>query len=534
MVHKKGWLILLVGLVLTALLLSAGMPAQAAGGSPRPRSNFLLRYLPKFSSSIYLPSSSSGVVAPLAMVTPTPSQTTNPICLSLGFPYELKIDNPALGETTLDFVKINYKNIGGIYQIDWESTRGIDLVIVKAGAVQSGGGAYFYSYSPEAFADTNLTTPDNKALSHISFCYDYEVEVSKTADPSFTRTYSWTIDKGGDQTELKLAVGETYPVNYTVKVDSTYTDSDWAVSGTITITNPDPNYPAVITSVSDVISGDIVPTMSCGVTFPYTLAKGGGTITCTYSTSLSDGTSRTNTATVAATISGTVKQGNDTYNFSNDASGSAKKDFAFVTPTSEVDECITVSDDKYGSLGKVCYNDLPKTFSYSLNVSYAVCGDYEFVNTASFATNDTGTTGSDSWTVKVSVPCAGGCTLTQGYWKTHSIYGPAPYDDTWALVGEDTLFFNSGLSWYKVLWTPPSGGNVYFILAHQYIAAKMNILNGADGTAVSSALSWAENFFNTYTPTSTLSKLVKNEAAKVAAQLDQYNNGLIGPGHCSE
>lgn len=75
---------------------------------------------------------------------------------------------------------------------------------------------------------------------------------------------------------------------------------------------------------------------------------------------------------------------------------------------------------------------------------------------------------------------------------------------------------------------------MYFILAHQYIAAKLNILNGADGSAVSSALSWAETFFNTYTPTSKLSKEVKNEAAKVASQLDQYNNGLIGPGHCSE
>ena len=26
-----------------------------------------------------------------------------------------------------------------------------------------------------------------------------------------------------------------------------------------------------------------------------------------------------------------------------------------------------------------------------------------------------------------------GCTLTQGYWKTHSENGPAPYDDNWAI-----------------------------------------------------------------------------------------------------
>ena len=28
------------------------------------------------------------------------------------------------------------------------------------------------------------------------------------------------------------------------------------------------------------------------------------------------------------------------------------------------------------------------------------------------------------------------CTLTQGYWKTHSSYGPAPYDVTWAILGD--------------------------------------------------------------------------------------------------
>ena len=35
-------------------------------------------------------------------------------------------------------------------------------------------------------------------------------------------------------------------------------------------------------------------------------------------------------------------------------------------------------------------------------------------------------------TVDVDVPCLGGCTLTPGYWKTHSEFGPAPYDDNWA------------------------------------------------------------------------------------------------------
>jgi hypothetical protein len=67
--------------------------------------------------------------------------------------------------------------------------------------------------------------------------------------------------------------------------------------------------------------------------------------------------------------------------------------------------------------------------------------------------------------------------LTQGYWKTHSIYGPAPYDDAWANL-EDTKFCGSDLTCFEVLTTPPAGGNAYYILAHQWIAAGLNSLNG--------------------------------------------------------
>ncbi|MGB9825908.1 MAG: hypothetical protein ACPLRU_04470, partial [Desulfofundulus sp.] len=192
-------------------------------------------------------------------------------------------------------------------------------------------------------------------------------------------------------------------------------------------------------------------------------------------------------------------------------------------------------DSYMGSLGTVCYPNVPKTFDYYRWIGpYPVCGDYTVDNTASFVTNDTGTRGEDSWRIVVHVPCEG-CTLTPGYWKTHSKYGPAPYDDTWALLGEDTPFFQSGQSYYQVLWTSPAGGNAYYILAHQFIAAKLNILNGAASTpAVDAALAWATNFFNTYKPTDKLSKTLRAEVISYASLLDRYNNGYIGPGHCSE
>jgi hypothetical protein len=133
--------------------------------------------------------------------------------------------------------------------------------------------------------------------------------------------------------------------------------------------------------------------------------------------------------------------------------------------------------------------------------------------------------------LEVQVPA--GCTLTPGYWKTHSSYGPAPYDDMWAKIGEDTTFYLSGKSWYKVLWTPPKG-NAYYILAFQYIAARLNIEAGATTTPdVEHVLSLAESFFSVYTPASTLSKTQKNFYVGLASILDSYNNGYIGPGHCS-
>ena len=71
-----------------------------------------------------------------------------------------------------------------------------------------------------------------------------------------------------------------------------------------------------------------------------------------------------------------------------------------------------------------------------------------------------------------------GCTLTQGYWKTHA--AGKKFDAGWNLVGgPDAAFFASGSTWIQIFNTPPKGGNAYLQLAHQYMAAKLNALNGA-------------------------------------------------------
>lgn len=119
-----------------------------------------------------------------------------------------------------------------------------------------------------------------------------------------------------------------------------------------------------------------------------------------------------------------------------------------------------------------------------------------------------------------------GCTYTQGYWKNHSAAGPAPYDDGWkALAGgleHNTIFYSSGKTWLALFRTPVRG-SAYVSLAHQYMAAKLNVLNGAAApTNVLAALATAESYFGGSSVSIT----------GLASLLDEYNNGRLGTPHC--
>jgi hypothetical protein len=407
--------------------------------------------------------------------------------------------------------------------VDWSSTIGIDAVIVKGGP---NANSYVYDLSGEAYEDQGLAPPVNKdmpyGLSHVDFCYDYELDVSKTAETEYKRTWEWTIDKTSETVDLMLASGQSYMVDYEVSVSSTSYDSHWDVNGVITIVNPDPDYVAMIASVTDVVSGDIAAWVDCGVDFPYALGPG-ETLECSYLADLPNADCRVNTATVE------VCEGSDV------GGGSGTADVTFGEPNLLRDECVDVTDDVYGHLGRVCEDT---TFGYCIDVGpYEECGDYVFENTASFQTCDLGVEGSDSHDVNVHIPCGCACTLTQGYWKTHSSYGPAPYDAAWETLtsGADTTFFKSGLTYYEMFWEAPAG-NFYFNLAHQYAAAELNLLNGSMAPpTVKAAMNGAKMLFNAQgMGDTTFTAAEKKKAAAWTTTIDNYNNGLTGPGHCDE
>jgi hypothetical protein len=238
------------------------------------------------------------------------------------------------------------------------------------------------------------------------------LDVSKTAATSYDRTYAWTIDKDVDSNSLTIVQGQnSVTANYSVTVDADAgTDSNWTVSGTITIDNPGP-IAATITGVSDSLA-----TPDCGVTFPHTLAVG-DTLECTYSAPVSGPDAGTNVATVTVSQSG-----------AGPFTGSA--DYTFGAPTTLFDECVDVTDTNVvGSLGTVCVPNDPQTFTYSRTFTRADVGGgtcdvpSDFDNTATFTTNDSGTTGSGSETVTVIAECeelGTGAWCSPGFWLNNA------------------------------------------------------------------------------------------------------------------
>ena len=67
-----------------------------------------------------------------------------------------------------------------------------------------------------------------------------------------------------------------------------------------------------------------------------------------------------------------------------------------------IDECATIMDSMLGALGTTC--EANKSFNFAALIGpYVTDGIFSVVNVASFVTNDSLATGSDTWTVRVNV-----------------------------------------------------------------------------------------------------------------------------------
>jgi hypothetical protein len=252
-------------------------------------------------------------------------------------------------------------------------------------------------------------------------CNPNELQVSKNAYPSLKRTYAWGIAKDVDKTEIDTTAGGSATFHYTVNVThDAGTDSGWAATGTITVANPSGS-PISGVDVTDAVDngGNCVVAGGTGLTINAASHVTVG-YSCSYSSLPDKGT---NTATASATNLGSF-------------TGTASVDFAAVT-INAIDDCVDVTDTIAGSLGQVCSSAAsPKSLTYANTVTApsGTCKSYD--NTATFTTNTSGTTGSDSRSAKV----CGGADLAVA--KTAS----GAYDSTITKDVNKTLVEQAGSS----------------------------------------------------------------------------------------
>lgn len=119
------------------------------------------------------------------------------------------------------------------------------------------------------------------------------------------------------------------------------------------------------------------------------------------------------------------------------------------------------------------------------------------------------------------------CTYTQGYWKTHNSYAKQKHKrHPWPLW-EDNV--GCGDTWYNWLNEPPSGGDHWLILGHQWVAAMLNQAQGAPVPQNVQDAIWQGQILLSECE---IADEDVEEAMAIATLLDDYNNGIIGPGHC--
>jgi hypothetical protein len=131
----------------------------------------------------------------------------------------------------------------------------------------------------------------------------------------------------------------------------------------------------------------------------------------------------------------------------------------------------------------------------------------------------------------------GGCTFTQGYWKTHGPSATGGNENVWPQdVKDNGMYLGSVLytaDQLQSIFDTPAGGNGLIALAHQLIAAKLNIANGADPTDAAQCIAAADALIGgLIVPPVGTDSLASSATSSLTECLSHYNEGSSGPGHC--
>lgn len=148
-----------------------------------------------------------------------------------------------------------------------------------------------------------------------------------------------------------------------------------------------------------------------------------------------------------------------------------------------------------------------------------------------------------------------GCTYTQGYWGSKpNIVWPSPYDRdaTFFLATKQVCILNCNgnpanrvfetqpKTWQEVMDSNVSLSQGYYQLAHQYIAAVLNIAKAVDPAVppqgVQDTLDLALSWLTSNGPAACLAGGSCGDQKNWAAVLGDFNNGIYegGPPHCTD
>jgi len=378
----------------------------------------------------------------------------------------------------------------------------------------------------------------------------WSLSVTKTASPSYTRDWHWSLSKTANAGGvITIASGAQAVVSFTVTASAANVDSAWAVSGSVTVHNPAP-MAATVTALDDVLADSTVVSLQCPGSAPFTIAANSD-LACTYSVSRSGPNNGSNTAT--ATLS-------NNNGGSTQFSGSAS--YAFGDPTTVLHANATVTDgglsianaDNSGAAGwsiaqspALVQLSAPAggAFTYAATVTnVSVPCDTAAISTNTAQLSDGDHTLSASATTPLySGICPSVCTLTIGYWKTHAGFTGRNADrltselPQWlgSVGGTKSVDVTTAPAAVTLLSMSGDASNGVNKLYAQELAAKLNIFRGSSPTAVASTIAAADAFLASKDASdwSALSKTQKTQVTTWASTFDQYNNGLIGPGHCN-
>lgn len=354
------------------------------------------------------------------------------------------------------------------------------------------------------------------------------VTVTETATATATRVYQWSMQLSADHQTIEMNPSERHQVYYTLRLTYRQGATEYGVGGIISIRNPG-TVSVVVHGVGNVVSSPAgtTSTVTCPA-LPVTLAPA-ATLTCTHQALVSGPASGNSRATVAISDVG-------------GAGSKAIQSNAVPYGMNGVEERVRgehvrVTDDRYGLVGNAsAHAEATTTFNYSLMIqalheTEPDCGTNPFRNTATFTAEDGSVSGKSDWTVMVTIRCPIDCNRTADYWKTHSKYGPQPYDKTWAAVGEDHAFFLTGKTWYQMFLLPVEGTDRYVALAHQFMAAFLNHLAHGNDAVPAAALADATTLLQTY-QLGTVPSHAWAQFDAVTATLRSYNEGRLGVGAC--